>query len=652
MSFVRRFSSMPTSEVITQIEGVVIVDTPSPTNVAGTSTGVVGMVGEFADMRYAVQVDGSGNVTTKTQPVAVTVGTDLLSKVGGFDSTIGDFGNADGNGYAAAVNKPWAQLVVAPVNLASPKAVRLWRELPTNQSNLVAQPVVPMQAATVAAGTEFKSGANRVKLGTAVAFTADTALASGVDGVQTAEGPLATVTFTSATGDFINKGIRVGDALVVGVIGGTGDPGTYRVAAVTNATTLEVESLTGANVTWAGATALAYRVHPASTFDSGANTLVAANGGYTLPARPLDATISAATSLAPSVAAPAGTALAWYPLSGLAMRTMPSDSLVYNANVQAPNAANHSSLNTLYTNALAAFLADADPSADISIVFSARSSPEIMAALKTHAITASATGRGRVAVIAPPLSVQSLDTAIGSGSTGVGYNRDERVIYCWPGVKQGLSEAQNTSIELASGAYASDGIIDSRADCFMASILSNLSSERNPGQSAAPVPTCLSNIKGFQSGSIPALSMNEYMTFRAQGVAALRQDRSSGWQFQSGITSSMTTGQKNINRRRMADEVQDSLAAIYEKFSKLPLTTALKDQIDSETVAYLTSLQSPNNPAAQRIEGFLMDSKSGNTPALNAQGIYVVIVKVRMLGTADDIVIQSEVGPTVVVTAA
>ena len=47
-----------------------------------------------------------------------------------------------------------------------------------------------------------------------------------------------------------------------------------------------------------------------------------------------------------------------------------------------------------------------------------------------------------------------------------------------------------------------------------------------------------------------------------------------------------------------------------------------------------------------------MDSRSGNTPELNAQGIYVVIVRVRMLATADDIVLQAEVGPTVTVTAA
>lgn len=653
MSFVRRYTSMPSADVISQIEGIVIVDQPIPALPSGVSTGVVGMVGEFADMRYAVQVDGSGNVSTKCQPVEISGSQDLVAKVGGFDPTLGDFGGDDGNGYTALVNKPYSRLVVAPVNLASPKAVRLWRELPTNRGATNPYPIGGgVTAATVDAGTEFKSGNNRVKLGTAVTFTGAVAMAFGTDGVQTAEGPLATVTFTSATGNFIVNGVKVGDALVVGVIGGSGNPGTYRVTAVTNATTLEVEALDGSDSTWTGATALPWRIHPASAFDSGANTVVATNGGYTLPARPLDATISAATSLAPAVAAPAGTAAVWRPLSGLAMRTMPSDSLVYDSNVQSANKTTTSALETLYTTALDALLTDATPMADVSIVFSARTSDDIRTALKTHALTSSSQGRGRMAVIAPPISMVSTTTAIGSADPGVGANRDERVIYCWPGAKTFVSDAQNVSIKRADSSTGTDGVIDVRADSYMASILSNLASERNPGQAAAPVPSCLASIAGFQSGNLPSFTMSDYTLFKQYGVAALRFDRAGVKTFQSGITSSLTANQRNINRRRMADEVQDNLAELYEKFSKLPLTTALKDQIDTETVAYLNGLLSPQNPAAQRIEGYLVDSKSGNTPQLNAQGIYVVIVKVRIRGTADDIVIQSEVGPTVNVTAA
>ena len=45
-----------------------------------------------------------------------------------------------------------------------------------------------------------------------------------------------------------------------------------------------------------------------------------------------------------------------------------------------------------------------------------------------------------------------------------------------------------------------------------------------------------------------------------------------------------------------------------------------------------------------------MDDKSGNTPALNAAGIYVVIGRVKTLSTADFIVFQTEVGEGVTIT--
>jgi len=327
--------------------------------------------------------------------------------------------------------------------------------------------------------------------------------------------------------------------------------------------------------------------------------------------------------------------------------------LVYDADVQAENATTTADMRALYTTCFDALLVDATPVRDISILLSARTDYLIRAAMKTHVLTASSQGRGRMAVISPSLDTVSMSVALGSTTEGVGYTRDERVIYCWPGVKTSLPQAVDSRIKLADGTYTDDGILDSRSDVFMASILSNLNAERNPGQATDPVPLCLSPVISFQSGlPVDGYSMTDYIQFRQNGIAAIRFDRANTKTFQSGITSSQVNGQKNINRRRMADEIQDSLAAIYEKFSKLPLTNQLKTSIDTETVAYLEGLLSSTSPAAQRIEAYSVDSKSGNTPELNAQGIYVVIVRVRMLATADDIVLQAEVGPTVNVTAA
>lgn len=654
MSFVRRFGSFPSSQVISEIEGVVIVDLPPPASIQGVATGVVGVVGEFADVRYATEVDGSGNVKTKIRPVEVTSAQDMLNKVGGWDETLGEFGKDDGNGFVAIRNKRFSRLVIAPVNLASDKATRIYRELPTNKSAVLAMPTVAMAPATVKAGTTFKTSTGKlVKLATSVSFTSFPAIASGLDGVQTAETG-ATVTFTSATGDFVNRGVQVGDALVLGVIGGDGVPGTYRITAVTNATTLEVQALDGSSVTWTAVTALPYRVHPASTFDSagsaGRYVNLANVSGYTLPARPLEVTVSAASLLTPVATVFEPTATSWDPLAGLTMVTHPTGALTYTANVQEPNVDSTAEMGVLYQQAIDAMLADVDPIRDVSVIYAARTSSGIRSYLAQHVLSASAQGRGRIACIGPGLDTVDETTVLGATSPGVGATASERVLYCWPGVKTNIPEAVGYSIPLADGSVTTDGLLDVRFDGFVAGILSNLASERNPGQATDPIPLCLAGVLGFQSALMTDFTIQNYTLFRQYGVMAIRFDRGGVKSIQSGITSSQLPGQKNVNRRRMADEIQDSLAQAYLPLTKLPMTDALKDAIDVQTNAYLEGLRSPNNPAGQRIEAYQVDSKSGNTPELNAAGIYVVIVRVRMLGTMDDIVIQSEIGPTVNVT--
>lgn len=644
MSFIRRFSSFPSTQTISQIEGVVIVDVPPPSPLAGVATGVVGAVGEFADMTYAVSVDGSGNVTTKPQPFEITSAQDMVGSFGSFDATIGDFGGDDGNGFAMLDGKRFSRLVICPVNLASSKGVRVWRELPTN--NASAQPATPILPGTVPAGTEFNLAGDRVKLAKTVNFAADLAFASGTDGAQgDNSGPAPEGTFQSASGAFVSKGVKVGDALVLGTTGGTGLPGTYRITAVIGETEIKVEKLDGSDFTWAGVGSLPWRIHPGRTIDSTPGYLHGQVGGYMLPARPLDAPLGSLDTLDPTVAATGA-------LSGLQMGIHP-DGLSYNANVQAENAPTTSDLEALYTECFEALLEDAAPVREISVLIAARTSAAIRTAMKTHVITASSQGRGRMAVIAPSLDMVSKNIAVGNTADGVGYARDERVIYCWPGVQTSISAAVNSNIKKADGTLTDTGILDVRSDAYMASILSNLAAERNPGQTTDPVPLCLGPVLSFQSGLPgPGFNMADYINFRSYGVAAIRFERGATKTFQSGITTSLDAARKNINRRRMADEIQDALAQAYEKYNKLPLTTTLKDAIDTETVAYLNSLLSPNNPAAQRIEAYSVDSKSGNTPELNAAGIYVVVVKVRMLGMSDSIVLQAEVGPTVTVTAA
>lgn len=660
--FVRRFGFFPGVETITLIEGVVIVDLPPPGAVNGVSTGVVGHVGEFADMTYATSVDSAGVVTTKAQPVEIFSGQDLIDKVGGFDSTIGQFGNNGGNGYVALRNKKFSRLIVCPINLASAGAGRAWRDLPTNLSATQAVPVVPMQGGRVDAGREFKSGVNRVKLGKRAQFTALGHYKNGVDGSVTSAGAAATQTFNSAGGSFLtafNGGpVKKGHLLVLGQIGGAGALGanafTFRVTAdATVATQLTVQKLDGANFDWTTGASLPYRVHPQTDGDTGGEGGVSAQlsdvVGYKLPARPIDATIAAATSLAPTVVPPAATATSWDSLSGLTLRSHHTAGFVYDANVQAPNAANHASIDALYVTAIDGLAQDISPAREVNIVYGARTSTAIRSKWKSHVLVVSETGLGRVACISPNLQTVSTTAAAADADPGVGANRSERVEYAWPGAQTFVPEAAGISIATADTLTTESGILDVPCDGFLAAVLSNLPPERNPGQSAPPVGTVLSPILGLQRG-LGNLGVGDYQVLRAAGIVGIRIDQNVGPVFQSGVTTSLTSGQKNINRRRMADFIQDSVSARLVQLSKLPLTQALKDTITSEVDAFLNQLLSPSNPAAQRIVSYSVDDVSGNTPALEAQGIFVVIGKVRTLATADFIVFQTEIGEGVVTT--
>lgn len=660
--FVRRFGFFPGVETITLIEGVVIVDLPPPGPVQGVSTGVVGMVGEFADMSYATQVDASGVVTTLCRPVEIFSGQDLIDKVGGWDSTIGQHGNAGGNGFVSLRNKKFSRLVLAPINLASGGAGRAWRQLPTNLSATQAIPAVPLAGGRVEAGREFRNTSNRVKLAKRISFTAIGHFKNGTDGAITATSSAATQTFVSAGGGFLtaqNGGpVKKGTLLVLGQIGGAGALGanaaTYRVTTdAANNTDLVVQKLDGTNFDWTTGTAQPYRLHPETDGDTGGTggiaTALADAAGYTLPCRPIDATIAAATLCTPTVIPPAPAAGSWDSLSGLMLRSHVSSGFVFDTNVQAPNAANHASIDALYATAFDAMAQDNAPMREVNIVFSSRSSTTIRSKARSHVLLSSESGFGRIACISPNLQTVSVATAIGDADPGVGATRNERVSYAWPGAQTFVPEAVNVSIGTADGLTTIDGLLDVPGDGWLAAVLSNLPPERNPGQAGPPVDTVLSPVLALQRG-LAQMGVGEYINFRAQGVVALRLDRTSGPIFQSGITSSLTSGQKNINRRRMADFIQDSVSQRLVPFTKQPLTQGLKDSATGEVDAFLNQLLSPNNPAAQRINAYSVDDVSGNTPAMSAQGIFVIIARVRTLSTADFIVFQTEIGESVVVS--
>jgi hypothetical protein len=675
--FIRRYPFFPGTELITQIEGVIIADLPAPGSVQGAGVGTAGIVGEFADMTYAVTVDTSGNVTTHTQPVEAFSAQDLINKVGGFDETLGEFGVSLGNGYQALRSKKFSRLILAPLNLASSKGVRYTRDLPLSISTTQANPVVPVSSATVAAGLEFRQTAGRVRNAKREVFTSLQPISTGTGGSCTSGGSAATQVFNSVSVDWTTidrgdgtTGTYVGDVLVIGNNNAgakqpSAEAGTYRVQTTpSSGFNVTVERMDGANFAFGSQTNVPWRLHVSSDADTapvivpGATTPGGYNsgsaGGYTVPTRPLtnasgvnsDGIYAGGSLLTPALVPAATTGSSWDPLGGLVGHVMPTGNLQFTAAVQGINPATNASFDALYAGVLAACDTEDLPARDINIIWTARKSANNRSQLKQHVLSTSQHGVGRMGIISPSLAVQDLTTVIGDSDPGVGGQRDERLIYTWPGAQTFVPEAVNFRIKTANSQTTLDGILDETFDSYYASVLSNLAPELNPGQAAPPIPSVLAAVLGLQRG-VSGLGVNEYTQMRTRGVSALRIDRNVGPIIQSGITTALPSNQKNVNRRRFADFVEDSLSAALISFCKLPITNQFKDSVLAETVSFLDELLSVNNPAAQRIENYQVDEVSGNTPTLTAQGIFVIIVRVRMLATGDFIVLQAEVGTTV-----
>ena len=661
-SFVRVYGSMPGIEEILKIEGIVIVDLvpTGGTNVIGNNT--VCVVGEFADMGRAVAVDATtGAVTTSCQPDLAYSAADFANKFGNFDSTIGKFGAEMGNGWVAVARKVWAQgaLVCAPINLCSAYGTRYWRQLPTCRSATDVTPIVPLSAGIVPAAYEFRSGTSRVHLGTQVVFSSATYYNSGTDGVVVPAGlPAATQIFTSATGDFLGatdptKAVTKGDAVVVGSLAGTGavltDAATLRVVSITNGTTLVLERLDGSNFTtgnWIAGTALPYRIHPALAADTGGNRTLSEAQGYTIPARPITATIAMATTLTPYPVPIAPTATLWVPLAGLQGSTHVSQPLTYTASVQAINAANSSALDALYDIALTSLLGNDFPQAQVYAVGCARKSTQIRASLRGHCLTSTANGHPRICYDSPSVNQASFSTIVGDADPGVGANRDERVMYRWYAVQTFIASLVGVPLVGSDGQTYTDGYVDTPFDEWCLAVRSLIAPELDPGQSTDPIPLSFANIIRPARG-MPKLGIGEYITAKARGVGLVKIDRGTP-QIQSSVTSSLLLNTKDENRRCFADFIIINITQLLTQFVKQPLTEKLKLTETAQVEAFLDALKGP--VPSERIVDYSVDRFALNTPQLEEQGIFALQVSVEMVPIQKDIVIAAMVGPTVEVT--
>jgi hypothetical protein len=284
---------------------------------------------------------------------------------------------------------------------------------------------------------------------------------------------------------------------------------------------------------------------------------------------------------------------------------------------------------------------------ETNVIVSARQSNAIRLRTKSNAINSSANGlRGRMGVVRPPLNTSRSVARSGTAQPGVGAYRDQRVIYAYPGARTFVPQIGARGLA-GGGGFTVDGRIDVGFDTWVSSVLSQLAPEENPGQ----LTNFMVSILGLEAGNadVQDMDINDYKAFKRAGIAALRMHEGTAI-IQSGKTSvdpAVNPNLQNINRRRMADFIQDTLAVRLNSFSKKLNTILRRKLVIGEIEGFMTLLLSPNNEAAQRIDGYNLDPRSGNTPDTLAAGLYRLILKVRTTPSMDVIVLETVVGESV-----
>lgn len=285
-------------------------------------------------------------------------------------------------------------------------------------------------------------------------------------------------------------------------------------------------------------------------------------------------------------------------------------------------------VDTQYLAAIDAALDETTAAADGTIIFSCHTSLAVIGKLLAHVADSSVAGRGRIAVVSPPVGT-SQATAIGSGTVGVGAFRSDRMVYAFPSVQWLLPE------------YSTTEYVTTTFDAFFASVIASVPPQESPGQ----VTSYLSAIVGGEAGIVYGRTF--YAGMKAAGIVAFNVDRQGNKCGYSAVTTSLTAGKEPIEQRRFSDYLQDSIAGYLASYKDKPLSEVNMDGARFAIEEFLSGLV---RSGAMEEGGYLVDVDSVNTPTNLALGIFYILVKVRRTPSAKYLVLLTQIGTSVVIT--
>lgn len=176
---------------------------------------------------------------------------------------------------------------------------------------------------------------------------------------------------------------------------------------------------------------------------------------------------------------------------------------------------------------------------------------------------------------------------------------------------------------------------------WMASILSQVDVDIHPGSFET-----VALLAGITRVTQTALSRGALTNLKRAGVCALERTND-GFQFRSGVTTSLVAGKLEITRRRMTDFLQLSAASRLRYYVKGKNTPAFRASALGELAAFSEQLRA----SGRVIEAFDAPTSIA-TPAERAQGLERLLWRVKLISHALYLVLETEIGTTVEVTEA
>jgi hypothetical protein len=225
--------------------------------------------------------------------------------------------------------------------------------------------------------------------------------------------------------------------------------------------------------------------------------------------------------------------------------------------------------------------------------------------------------------------------SVGAAVTDVALNRDVdgRLIYAYPYVYTTIG-GTSTVVSPTS---------------FYASLLSQIAPNIDPAYAANA--QYLSGIDALDAD----LQVSDYVTLWQAGISAFENDPDFGMKVKSGVVTQIADSSKiMVFRRRMADYIIQSLAKFLKNYQNAPNSLLNQTSCNTAMTLFNTLLEGeglvPKDAEVETGKASLIDTKSLNTDDSISQGYFKIIYKRRIYSSMRFIVLQTDIGTSVVVT--